>query len=282
MLLDKAIANFNNFLMVGRSKAAYDYYQFYLERIKKYFNRVNIDEIDKNTILELITKVKKESPDITNNTLNKFVGAIKAIIRFSSEREIKFPFLAMTQKIVRTVSEEDQNKILTYFDQNKHKYNNERNYLIVKMFLETGMRMTELRNVRIQDIDLENNLIHLKLTKTKCERYVCFTEETKVRLESYTKNKPMYNYLFTSNRRVQMTVSSLETLFHKIRVFLGLQGSISPHKWRHTFATSFLKRGGDLETLRILLGHTNLKTTQKYLHLSKQDVIKNYQRIMKT
>jgi site-specific recombinase XerD len=79
-----------------------------------------------------------------------------------------------------------------------------------------------------------------------------------------------------------MTVASLETLFHKIRVVLGLQGSVSPHKWRHTFATSFLKRGGDLETLRILLGHTNLKTTQKYLHLSKQDVIKNYQRIMKT
>jgi site-specific recombinase XerD len=79
-----------------------------------------------------------------------------------------------------------------------------------------------------------------------------------------------------------MTVASLETLFRKIRVFLGLQESVSPHKWRHTFATSFLKRGGDLETLRILLGHTNLKTTQKYLHLSKQDVINNYQRIMKT
>jgi integrase/recombinase XerD len=139
--------------------------------------------------LELITKVKKESPDITYNILNKFVGAMKAIIRFSSEREIKFPFLTMTQKIVRTVSEEDQNKILTYFDQNKHKYNNERNYLLVKMFLETGMRMTELRNVRIQDLDLENNLIHLKLTKTKSERYVCFTEETKLRLESYTKIK---------------------------------------------------------------------------------------------
>jgi hypothetical protein len=46
MLLDKAIANFNNFLMVGRSKATYDYYQFYLERIKKHFNRVNIDEIE--------------------------------------------------------------------------------------------------------------------------------------------------------------------------------------------------------------------------------------------
>lgn len=282
MLLDKAIANFNNFLMVGRSKATYDYYQFYLERIKKHFDQLDIDQIDKSTILELITRVKKDSPEITNNTLNKFVGAIKAVIRFSSEREIKFPHLAMTQKIVRTVSEDDQTKILIHFDQNKHKYNNERNYLLVKMLLETGMRMTELRNVRIQDIDLENNLIHLKLTKTKAERYVCFTEETKNRLEHYTKNKPLCNYLFTSNRGEQMTVASLETLFHKTRVLLGLQGSVSPHKWRHTFATSFLKRGGDLETLRILLGHTNLKTTQKYLHLSKQDVIKNYQRIMKT
>lgn len=53
-----------------------------------------------------------------------------------------------------------------------------------------------------------------------------------------------------------------------------------PHKWRHTFATTFIKNGGDLETLRLLLGHTNLKTTQKYLHLSKGDIVENYKQVM--
>jgi hypothetical protein len=53
MIVDKAILNFKNYLMVGRSKLNHDYYNFYLERNKKHFNQVNIDEIDKNTILEI-------------------------------------------------------------------------------------------------------------------------------------------------------------------------------------------------------------------------------------
>ena len=61
---------------------------------------------------------------------------------------------------------------------------------------------------------------------------------------------------------------------------MKIQDNITPHKWRHTFATRFLARGGDLETLRLILGHSNLKTTQKYLHLTKKDILFNYRKIM--
>jgi len=61
---------------------------------------------------------------------------------------------------------------------------------------------------------------------------------------------------------------------------LKIEENITPHKWRHTFATNFLNRGGNLETLRLLLGHANLKTTQKYLHLSKGDIFRNYNEVM--
>jgi site-specific recombinase XerD len=74
--------------------------------------------------------------------------------------------------------------------------------------------------------------------------------------------------------------SSIESLVHRLKVRLGIQESISPHKWRHTFATHFLHRGGNLETLRLILGHTNLKTTQKYLHLTKDNVREEYEKIM--
>ena len=65
-----------------------------------------------------------------------------------------------------------------------------------------------------------------------------------------------------------------------INIKLKLSENITPHKWRHTFATTFIKNGGDLETLRLLLGHTNLKTTQKYLHLSRNDIVDNYRSVM--
>jgi site-specific recombinase XerD len=77
-----------------------------------------------------------------------------------------------------------------------------------------------------------------------------------------------------------MTTASIESLFYQLKKRYGIQDNITPHKWRHTFATSFLRKGGDLETLRMLLGHSNLKTTQKYLHLNQHDIRKTYQAIM--
>ena len=280
MTVNQSIDHLNNFLLVGRTRATYDYYQFYFQRIAKHLGNQELEKVDKNAILDLITKIKKESPTISNNTLNKFIGAMKSLIKFSLEKEIKFPYLKMVHKIVQTVSDDNQETIFKYLESLKHKRQGLRNYLLIKLLLEKGMRMTELRNVRIRDLDLENNLIHLKHTKTNTERYVCYKNETKMELIEFTKNRDQNDWVFVNNRSNQLTVACIETLFHKIRRFLSLPQSVSPHKWRHTFATVFLKRGGDLETLRILLGHTNLKTTQKYLHLSKSDVIRNYQRIM--
>jgi site-specific recombinase XerD len=280
MTVNQSIDHLNNFLLVGRTRATYDYYQFYFQRIARHLGNQELEKVDKNFILDLITKIKKESPTISNNMLNKFIGAVKSLIRFSLDKEVKFPYLKMVHKIVQTVSDDNQETIFKYLASLKHKRQGNRNYLLIKLLLETGMRMTELRNVRIKDLDLENNLIHLKHTKTNTERYVCYKNETKMELIQFIQNRGQNDCVFVNNRSDQLTVAYIETLFHKIRRFLGLQQSVSPHKWRHTFATVFLKRGGDLETLRILLGHTNLKTTQKYLHLSKSDVIRNYQRIM--
>ena len=72
MLLDKAIANFNNFLMVGRSKATYDYYQFYLERIKKHFKKVNIDVISRWITQKIISIMGIEDEILINMIMNIF------------------------------------------------------------------------------------------------------------------------------------------------------------------------------------------------------------------
>jgi site-specific recombinase XerD len=77
-----------------------------------------------------------------------------------------------------------------------------------------------------------------------------------------------------------MTTSSVESFIYRLKIKLNLSENITPHKWRHTFATTFIRNGGDLETLRLLLGHSNLKTTQKYLHLSRSDIVSNYNSIM--
>lgn len=78
-----------------------------------------------------------------------------------------------------------------------------------------------------------------------------------------------------------MTKDGVTSFLNILRERLKIVETILPHKWRHTFATRFLRNGGDIETLRLLLGHTNLSTTQMYLHLAKDDLISNYNKVIK-
>lgn len=93
--------------------------------------------------------------------------------------------------------------------------------------------------------------------------------------------EPMNELFFDLNTKVPLKTSSVESIVYRLKIKLKLTESISPHKWRHTFATNFLRKGGDLETLRMLMGHTSLKTTQKYLHLTKENIIDEYTKVMR-
>jgi site-specific recombinase XerD len=73
----------------------------------------------------------------------------------------------------------------------------------------------------------------------------------------------------------------LKGIVHRLKKRLKLNESITPHKWRHTFATDYVNKGGNLETLRLILGHSSLKTTQKYLHLSKKNILDEYTKVMR-
>jgi site-specific recombinase XerD len=86
---------------------------------------------------------------------------------------------------------------------------------------------------------------------------------------------------FDLNTKVPLKTSSVESIVHRLKVRLKLTESITPHKWRHTFATNYVNKGGNLETLRLILGHTSLKTTQKYLHLSKKNLLDEYTKVMR-
>ena len=137
MTVNQSIDHLNSFLLVGRTRATYDYYQFYFQRIAKHLGNQELEKVDKYAILALITKVKKESPKISNNTLKKIKGAVKSLIRFSLENEVKFPYLKMVHKIVQTVSEDNQETNFKCFASLKHKRQGLRNYLLIKLLLET-------------------------------------------------------------------------------------------------------------------------------------------------
>jgi integrase/recombinase XerD len=141
----------------------------------------------------------------------------------------------------------------------------------------TGMRREELVRLKIEQIDSARMLIHIRQGKGKKDRDVMLSPRLLQELRDYwrtAKRKPT-TYLFPSqgsqpNDDVPMTSKSVWDAVHQAATRAGLDKRVHPHTLRHCFATHLLESGADLRTIQLLLGHADLKTTSRYLHLSER------------
>ncbi|MDA3779014.1 MAG: tyrosine-type recombinase/integrase [Bacteroidales bacterium] len=281
MKLKDAIEEFKIYTEITKSAGTVDYYKYYLNAVKQGLGHLECETISNTDILGYIKNRKIDNPKVSNATLNKHVKTLKSVVKYSTEREIKFSKLKERIKTTPTVSKATYTKIFNHYEKKLDDKHNFRNYIFFKLLLDTGLRLTEAVNLKVSDIEFEDNLIHVRVTKTDVDRYVGITNKTKIILYKYIITQPTIKYLFTDfvNDR-PLSTSSVESFIHRLKKRLQLKENITPHKWRHTFATNYLRSGGNLETLRILLGHSNLKTTQRYLHLSRTDIMTEYKQIM--
>ena len=157
-----------------------------------------------------------------------------------------------------------------------------RDALILEMLYSTGLRVSELVSIKVDDIDFNNLKIKI-LGKGNKERYVLFGPLCLEKLNDYLKNGRdlllmdfSTSYLFLNKRGKPITDRSIRAIINKIAHQAALKMSISPHVIRHTFATHMLNEGADLKSVQELLGHENLSTTQIYTHISNEHLRKTY------
>lgn len=149
------------------------------------------------------------------------------------------------------------------------KNNSLRDKLIIEILYSTGIRVSELVNIKLKDIDFYNNQI-LILGKGNKERYVIFGNTLKDMLKEYISIKSDSEYLITNKYNKKMSTRSIEEIVKKIVKIDGIKNKVTPHTIRHTFATHMLNEGADLRVVQELLGHENLKTTEVYTHVSNE------------
>ena len=146
-----------------------------------------------------------------------------------------------------------------------------RDRAMIEMLYATGMRVSELVNLKITDLDT-NRLVIKVMGKGSKERLIPYGEVASDYLSIYLKerNNTTAKEIFLSNRGTRITRGAF---WSRIKYYLtkeNLKQSISPHTLRHAFATHLLNRGADLRSVQILLGHSDLSTTQIYTHIAKQ------------
>lgn len=161
-----------------------------------------------------------------------------------------------------------------------------RNRAIVELFYATGMRVSELTELTIEQIDFSMNMI-LVIGKGKKERYVPFgvlAQEAlhvyieEARSELMAKGKKQHRKVFVNHLGDPLTPTGVEYILKKIIQKTSLTTAVHPHMFRHTFATHLLNNGADMRTVQELLGHASLKSTQIYTHVTKDALLHQYQK----
>jgi len=284
---DSNLRSFLNYLLVDKGLSnntvkAYEadissFFQWLDNEDLKY---KNLQEDHINQYISFLFQRKMRS-----SSVNRKISSIKSFYIFLVKRNfVKNSPLndLVTPKqekyLPESMSEAEVDKLLNSPDVTNKIEN--RDKAMIEMLYATGMRISELVNLKMTDVDMKRCVVKV-FGKGSKERLVPFGETALDSLRSYLNEREQSSSkeIFLSNRGKKMTRVAF---WQRVKVYLireNLKNSISPHTLRHAFATHLLNRGADLRSVQLLLGHSDLSTTQIYTHIAKQrlsDVLKKH------
>uniref|UniRef100_A0A7V3ZUJ7 Tyrosine recombinase XerC n=1 Tax=candidate division WOR-3 bacterium TaxID=2052148 RepID=A0A7V3ZUJ7_UNCW3 len=281
--LDNLIENFSYYLLTERklSKISTDYYlsdvKFFLTWLKKDVKTINEDEVK-----EFIRHLSKKG--IKPTTLARKISSLKAFFQFLSSEgiiaknpleELPVPKIKRSLPEVLTVSEVEQLIKTTETIKNEEGI---RAKALLEVLYATGMRVSELLNLKINDVNLEEGFVRI-IGKRNKERIVPLGEPAIFAVKEYinlvrpyflSKKIGLTSYLFLNRRGEKLSRMGFWKILKKYVKMAGIKKKITPHTFRHTFATHLLERGANLRVVQELLGHSNISTTQIYTKMNKE------------
>ena len=210
--------------------------------------------------------------EVSWSHFNQMVCALR--FYFQKVRNVEWPvkhipFQKTRKKLPTVLNKKEVSLILS------NSLRNPKHYAIVATLYSTGLRISELVDLKIADIDSKNMLLYVRQGKGGKDRQVQLSSELLEILRNYYRScrvKPQ-NWLFPGrDDGVRMHTSTVQRLVHRLTEKAGIDKKITPHTFRHSFATHLLEDGTDLRTIQALLGHADIQTTEKYLHIAAHHI----------
>jgi site-specific recombinase XerD len=228
----------------------YPVYDLTEERLRSYF-------------LYCINELK-----LSENTLHSRMNAVKFYYEQVLHREKMFldiPRPKRPSTLPKVISPKDVKKLFDVTTNIKHN-------LMLKLSYGMGLRVSEIVNLKIEDIDSGSMQVLIEQSKGKKDRYVNLPESILEQLRTYYKEYRPQKYLFEGEKGNQYSIRSVQAVFKNAMRKAKINKKIGIHALRHSFATHLLENGTDIKFIQELLGHSNIKTTLIYTHVSEKSI----------
>lgn len=249
------------------------------------FENIKLQDVNYSLIRSWIVELVEQG--VSNRTINRKVASLKAYYKFLLKTEeilsnplIKHKALKTSKKVEVPFSQDEVRHVLDNIGF-EDTFEGSRDYVIIELFYSTGIRRSELINIKLDDIDDANKTLKV-LGKRNKERIIPLLDSVHANINSYlNKRKGLPKlmdgeFLFLTQKGVKI----YETLVYRIinEYFSKASNKVkkSPHVLRHTFATHLLNQGANLNAVKELLGHSSLASTQVYTHNSISELKKVY------
>ena len=252
------LEEFNNFLNINRVKLN--------EKLNYSFVRQWIVELSEN--------------GLSSRSINRKISSLKSYFNFliAINKLNVSPLklhrnLKVDPKIIIPFNEREMDKVFEIFNNNSGKL--DRDFLIIEILYSTGIRRDELINLKFEDIYFEQGLIKV-LGKRNKERLVPVLPNLLSKIKKYSSNNSINSYLFKSKNGKKISPSTIYRIVKKYFRQISSKNKISPHVLRHSFATHMINNGADINSVKEILGHSSLASTQIYTKIKVPKMLNDY------
>lgn len=239
-----------------------------------------IEDITKKTVNQFILDCK-EKLNIRDVTLNTYVRSLRTILYYFMEQGYMDSFKINAPKfdksVIPTYTDEELKKLLKKPNMKGCDFITYRNYVICNFFMAVGCRTKSLINIKISDLDFDNNVVYLNTTKNRKPLIIPLSNTIRQILKQYLKIRKGNgdDYLFCSVYGEQITRTRLFNSMQDYNRKRGVEKS-GLHRYRHTFAKKWILNGGNTIKLKEILGHSNLEMVTNYVNIFTEDLKEDF------
>jgi len=233
-------------------------YMFHVENFLKYAYGKGLNE---DTVRDYI---RNQLETCNPSSVSLKLSAIKFFFENVLNQDLNLPTIKKNKTLPEILTIGEMRNLIGSTQNTKHK-------LIIKMLYGCGLRVGEIINLKKDDLNFKEGLIHIHLAKGKKDRFVRVPESIVVELKNFIEENNS-DVLFESNRGGKLTTKTVQLVLKNSAKKAGIKKRVYPHLLRHSFATHLLESGTDLRVIQKLLGHSDIKTTQIYTHISQASI----------